>query len=165
MLVATQPLHPMFRCTAFSNFVRGNLIQLKAHIFDNYLRSSVSDIVFRDRNECCLVLCRPMKEQQFWGYQDLARWSYRRKNHLSRRPFQTSKALSRPLSSWKNESGENEEIEDRLCWGFRKHREVLELLKSEHHIAWQLVSNDTFILCFVELWRANCNTVWRDTRT
>ncbi len=117
-----------------SNCIRGHVLQAKIYGFDNYLRSSISDIGLRDRRESLILQNRQKYVQQFLGYQGLG--------PLPRRTFHNVNALSRQLSY---NSEKHEEIDDNMCWGFRKREEILALLESEHQIAWQLVSNFNFL--------------------
>jgi hypothetical protein len=128
-----QSMQPMFRRITAASCIRGHVLQAKIYCFDNYLRSSISDIGLSDRRLMRSILeNRQMYVQQFLGYQGLG--------PLPRRTFHNFNALSRQLSY---NSEKHEEIDDNMCWGFRKREEILALLESEHQIAWQLVSNST----------------------
>jgi hypothetical protein len=124
--------------------------------FDSYLRSTISEIVCSDGRALSIQENRPMQDQQtspFLGYLGLAQWSFRGHIHFARRCFQNTNALSRQLSY---NSAKNENVDENLCWGFRKREEILELLESEHRIAWQLVS--VSISCLFCTVQQNCSS-------
>jgi hypothetical protein len=144
--VTTQSQHPMLRSMTFSDFIRRHVLQVKMWSFSKYYLSSMNNIALSDRRELSLLENRPMiHDQHFLEYQVLAQRIIPGHSLLSRRPFQNTNAPSRQLS---NCSANNEEIDEKLCWGFRKRHEIIELLESEHRIAWQLVSDSTFVLFF-----------------